>query len=480
MQTTKDLINFIKAGYSYFYIQSSEINRASGDIETIIKEYKNGSTYNIKRWDIETDLDPDLIIEMLKLEPERTVVLAKNYNWFLKDELGNFNKQHIQHLQNSIDIYSSGEYRKILIIISDQDFGGAIPNQIQKDFVSLEYSLPTTTEIKEILDNLLEGLKGNEAFIWPTEEEKEKIIESAKGLTRREVLNALSYSIVKDKGKILSSTVSELQAKEVEKTAGLKIGKYNVPDLLGYANLKTFVLKTIKSPYSKGILLLGPAGTGKTHFCKWIAQEANMKIIEMEMAELFGSLVGESEKLMKRAIEIITANSPCILFIDEIEKGLAGVGSGQTGDGGTTKRSMAQFLKFLSDSRPAGIYVIATCNNISSLPPEWVRAERWDSAPFFVDLPNEQEAKTILEHYKKIYNVTGTPKSMKGWSGAEIKSVCRIAAMMQVNIENAEEFIIPVSKTMKEEIEGLRKWAEDKTIPSSIKDLKIGNRNIEI
>ena len=480
MQTTKDLINFIKAGYSYFYVQSSEINKACEDIETIIKEHKNGSTYSIKRWDIETDLDPELVIELLKNEPTKTVIITKNYNWFLKDEMGNFNKAHIQHLQNSIDIYSSSEYRKILIIVSDQDFGSAIPIQIQKEFVSLEYSLPDTNEIKEILENLLIGFKENKAFTIPIEEEKEKIIDSAKGLTRREILNALSYSIVKDKGKILSSTVSELQAKEVEKTAGLKIGKYNVPDLLGYNNLKNFVLSTIKSKYSKGILLLGPAGTGKTHFCKWIAQKANMKIIEMEMAELFGSLVGESEKLMKRAIEIITANSPCILFIDEIEKGLAGVGNSQTGDGGTTKRSMAQFLKFLSDSRPEGVYVIATCNNISSLPPEWVRAERWDSAPFFVDLPSEMEANAILEHYKNVYNVKGNPRNMKGWSGAEIKSVCRIAAMMETEIEGTERFIIPVSKTMKDEIEGLRKWAEDKTIPSSIKDLKIVKRNIEI
>lgn len=164
----------------------------------------------------------------------------------------------------------------------------------------------------------------------------------------------------------------------------------------------------------------------------------------------------------------------------EIEKGLAGVGANQIGDGGTTKRSMAQFLKFLSDSRPEGVYVIATCNNISSLPPEWVRAERWDAAPFFVDLPSTKEAKVILEHYKASFDVKGNPKNMDGWSGAEIKSVCRIAAMMGTDISKAEDFIIPVSSTMKSEISALRKWAEGKTIPSTISVTVGKGRGIEI
>jgi len=164
----------------------------------------------------------------------------------------------------------------------------------------------------------------------------------------------------------------------------------------------------------------------------------------------------------------------------EIEKGLAGVGANQVGDGGTTKRSMAQFLKFLSDSRPPGVYVIATCNNISSLPPEWVRAERWDAAPFFVDLPSNQEAKAILDFYRKKFGVKGNPKDMKGWSGAEISSVCRIAAMMGTDISKAEDFIIPVSSTMKSEIDALRKWSQGKTIPSTI-TVTIGkNRAVEI
>jgi len=202
------------------------------------------------------------------------------------------------------------------------------------------------------------------------------------------------------------------------------------------------------------------------------------------MAELFGSLVGESEKMMKMAIDIISANAPCILFIDEIEKGLAGVGNSQSGDGGTTKRSMAQFLKFLSDNRPKGVYVIATCNDVTSLPPEWLRAERWDYAPFFIDLPNKEERDEILTYYKKVYNVKGNPKSdMKGWSGAEIKSMCRTANRKGKKLEEVEHTVIPVSVTMRDQIEGLRKWAVGRTLTASITSFdkkEAKNRSIEL
>jgi hypothetical protein len=112
--------------------------------------------------------------------------------------------------------------------------------------------------------------------------------------------------------------------------------------------------------------------------------------------------------------------------------------------------------------------VFATCNNVN-MPPEWIRAERWDCAPFFVDLPQEEEQEAILKYYQKAFEVKGRPSNMDGWSGAEIKSACRIAAMMGRPVNEVEQFVIPVSKTMGSQIERLRKWAEGKTIPASTK-----------
>ena len=471
------LIPAIKAGYPYFYAQSFEMSRS---IEIITKEVEEYGKLEIKTWDFTDTPDPMEVIQIL--EKNNSILIGKNFNWFLKDEYNVINKDIVSYLQNNVDKFSSAEARQVLIIISNDSFSKAIPEVLQKDFFSLDFNFPDENEIEKILNKIIDDVKGNPNFIEPNEEEKKKIILSSKGLTRRELVNGYSFAIVKDKGKILPETIAELQAKEIEKTAGLKIGRYtdSFDMLKGYDNLKEFCLSTIYSNLAKGIMILGPPGTGKTQFCKCLGAETKMKVIEMEMAELFGSLVGESERLMKDALEIISTNSPCILFIDEIEKGLAGVNSNQTGDGGTTKRSMGQFLKFLSDSRPKGIYVIATCNNIASLPPEWIRAERWDCAPFFIDLPSEEEQEAILDHYKKFYTVKGDPKTMEGWSGAEVKACCRIASMMGKSLNEVEKFIVPISKTMATEIDQLRKWSAGKTIPASILKEKKKGRRIDI
>ncbi len=295
---------------------------------------------------------------------------------------------------------------------------------------------------------------------------------SCRGMTTREIQNALAFSLVKDGGKLNPKTLAQIRAKGIEKVAGIKTGDYNTDfkSLLGYENIKEFTGKTVRSKLAKGIMLLGPPGTGKTHFCHCLGKESGLEVFELEVAQLMGSLVGESEAKMKAALEIVAANVPCILFVDEVDKALAGVGGGgQAGDGGTTKRSMAQFLKFLSDGRPEGLYVVATCNDIKALPPEWIRAERWD-AVFFIDLPNEIERNAIFEFYLDKFKVKpGKLESsgLVGFAGAELKSICRIAAMMDKRCDQVQQFIIPVSKTMGSEIDSLRKWAKDRTIPAS-------------
>jgi SpoVK/Ycf46/Vps4 family AAA+-type ATPase len=109
---------------------------------------------------------------------------------------------------------------------------------------------------------------------------------------------------------------------------------------------------------------------------------------------------------------------------------------------------------------------VATCNDISKMPPEFLRAERWD-AIFFMDLPTEAERETIFNLYRDQYKVKGTPPDMAGWSGAEIKSLCRIAAMMKTDVDAASKYIMPLSQSMADKIEGLREWARSRTIPAS-------------
>ena len=473
MTGIESLLNAVRAGYAFFYVQSYEIE---GHTEKMLNdigqfEFQGEKVFSTYLWDSEKNPDPEEVKELDNLDI-RTVGIYKNLHWYLQDSTGQLNFDMVQWFQNRTEVYTTKESRKTVIIIGAESFENAIPACLQKDFMELKFSFPDVAEIELIYDFVVKSAQNNPNFVAPTEKEKEMIILNSRGMTKREITNAYSYSLISTKGKLDPKIVQTIQAREVEKTSGARIGEYEVVEPLGLENIKEFVVLTGNSPFAKGILLLGPPGTGKSHLAKWLASELNKKIIEVEMANLMGGIVGQTEENVRVIIEVISANAPCVVFIDEIEKGLSGVKSGSSSTvGGDTvaKRAFAQFLKFLSDTRPEGVYVIATCNDISSLPPEYVRAERWDTAPFFIDLPEYGERKQILDYYKGVYEVEGemTEKQTVGWSGAELKSVCRIAAMMNKSIEQCERFIVPVSRTMKSDIEQLRQWAVDKTIPAS-------------
>lgn len=478
MKAEEKLITGIRAGYSFFFIRTAEMESTVEKIRKAVKEEKSfqSNPYKLKLWDFEESPDPEkFLLEEVERSEARTVFIAKNLNWFLVDEFKNFNKLFLTYLQNRLEEFPTAEKRKVLIILSDTSFQEAIPDILQRDFMSIEFELPDESEVSEILEYILSSVREKEGFQEPDEKEKEQILNSSRGMTAREIQNAFAYSVIQDGGTIKSTTVAGIRAKNIESAAGLQVCNYErgFESLKGYENVKAFTLATATSPEALGIMLLGPPGTGKTHFATCLAKELNKLMLKCEMAEMFGKFVGDTEKAIGKMIQVVKANAPCILFLDEIEKALAGVG-GKAGDqdisigSEVTQRSMSQFLKFLSDERPKGVYVIATCNNIDSLPPEWVRAERWDTAPFFIDLPNEEEQEEILLHYQATYGVFGNPLSMKGWSGAEIKACCRIAKLMDKDVNEVERFIIPVARTMDREIKRLREWAETRTIPASM------------
>ena len=479
MKGIQDILFALRAGYSFFYVSSWEQNTHAEQLQEAIEAFeidgsKRFSTY---AWQLEgQEEDPSTLLDTVDKMEAGTVCIARNYHWNIKDGQST-NYELVQKFLNRTETYSTAKSRKAFIIIGSEPFEKAIPNLLQKDFLPISMELPTQKEIEGILDSIVKAASGSEKFKAPTKKEKELIVQNSKGMTSRELTNAYSYSIIKDEGRLVPMTVGDLQAKEIATTPGASIGKYNVPEPLGMEQLKLFIRLTVLSKLgrklAKGILLLGPPGTGKTHFAKWASTTSGLKIIFVEPAELFGGIVGDTEGNVARLIEVITANAPCIVLVDEIEKGLAGLSKGTNGnasggDGGLTEKAFAPLLKFLSDDRPEGVYFIATCNNIDKMPPEWVRAERWDTAPFYLGLPGSKLQEEILSFYRKEFNVEGRPTNMEGWSGAEIKACCRLAAMMETDVNEAERFVLPISKTMKEDIDRLNKWAKDRAIPADM------------
>jgi len=177
--------------------------------------------------------------------------------------------------------------------------------------------------------------------------------------------------------------------------------------------------------------------------------------------------------------------APCILFLDEIEKGLAGVGGSST-DGGTTQRVGGTFLTWLND-HTSEVFVIATCNDYSKLPPEYTRMGRWD-AIFFVDNPGADERESILHIYLSQFlgsNYEPDPAqyrdALEGYSGAEIRQVAIEAAYNGGDLEAAARFVIPISRSQKAQMDALREWARARTIPASRSVLEeIGKRRVQL
>lgn len=180
-----------------------------------------------------------------------------------------------------------------------------------------------------------------------------------------------------------------------------------------------------------------------------------------------GSLVGETETNVRCALQTADAMSPCILFIDEVEKGLAGGTSQHQGDNGVKAGMLGCLLTWMND-HTSDVFVVCTANNIESLPPEFTRAERFD-AVFFLDLPGDTERTAIWQHYREVYGQSEPwPRpDDKDWTGAEIKSCCRLAALLGVTLEEAGSYVVPVSRTAGEKVTALREWATGRCIDAT-------------
>ena len=214
----------------------------------------------------------------------------------------------------------------------------------------------------------------------------------------------------------------------------------------------------------RGVLLLSPPGCGKSQFAKALGNETGRPTVILDIGNLLGSLVGQSESNIRQALKLADAMAPCVLFCDEIEKGLAGASSSGQTDSGVTARGFGSLLTWLNDHE-SDVFFIATANDASKLPPEFARAERFD-AVFFVDLPGREQEDAIWGIYTRHYSLD--PRQPRPddsqWTGAEIKSCCRLAALLDVPLVQASQNVVPVAVTAGDKIESLRQWASGRCL----------------
>lgn len=367
-----------------------------------------------------------------------------------------------------------------------------LPIELEKDLTVMEFPLPQRDDIEKQIDTILEVSNGHESLdLSLTDDMRELLINSAQGLTADEIESALARSLVEAK-KLSVEMIIEEKKQIVRKTGMLEFypSSNKLSDVGGHGLLKEWLTKRSKSfsdaarefgiPAPKGMLIIGVQGCGKSLVAKAISTAWNLPMLRMDVGRIFGSLVGQSEENMRKAIRIAESLAPCVLWIDELEKGFAGMGGGVS-DSGTTARVFSTFLTWMQE-KTKPVFLIATGNDVSALPPELLRKGRFDEI-FFVDLPSFDERKEIfrihLEKRKRKaskFKLNELAKLTLGFSGAEIEQVVIGALnhaffddreLAQKDLEHESKTQVPLSRMMSEEISQLRDWAKMRARPSA-------------
>uniref|UniRef100_A0A6M3LDL9 Uncharacterized AAA domain-containing protein ycf46 n=2 Tax=viral metagenome TaxID=1070528 RepID=A0A6M3LDL9_9ZZZZ len=493
--------NYVRAGYSHFVVPTCEprIRKLICEKLTAFQNSRGEKPYKCKDWDMTIDDDPMSALSLIGNAEPGTVVFLHNFHWFLKE--GSRDREIItQNLLNSAGVYRSKEERKIVIILTPFTFDKVLPKELQRDFISFDFPLPDEDEITTILDIAIETASQIPDFKLPTKEEKKEIVNNSLGMTAQAIENAYFLSALSHK-KITTEQMNEMRSEHFKGIAGLHVlkEKIKLDDVIGYDKIKQYFKVAIDSPFSLGSLFVGPPGTGKTMIVKALAHESGKLVAILNLTECSGKYVGESEEKVKAVIDVLTVLKNGIVILDELDKTLAGVGSGEGSD--VARRSISQLLDFMnSDNRPKGLKFFGTANAIQGLlntAPEYLRAERWDTAPIYMSLPDWGTRKKMLAHYKIVFQdmwetemgkkitIKGdlSDEDTKGWTGAECKAVCRIAMNSggEMTLQNAKEMVRPISLMAKGNIDHLESMKSIFVTADDIESgkLKLKSRGID-
>jgi hypothetical protein len=375
---------------------------------------------------------------------------------------------------------------------------------LEKLIVVTDYALPSKADLTSIAESIAKsaGKKFNG--------DAEDVLRALSGLSTTEAENALALSIV-ESGKFCPEIIYREKVAGVKKSGLLEIvdpDPRGLDAIGGLDVLKGWITKRKRAftkeaeeyglPAPKGIMLVGVPGSGKSLSAKAIGTALGVPTVKLDIGALFNSLVGESESRTREALKLAEAMSPCVLWTDEIEKGLAGSSGSGSGDSGVTKRVFGTVISWMQERRRP-VFLVATANDVTGLPPELLRKGRFDEV-FAVDLPNEDERTAIFKiHLRKrkrdALADAITPDSVavqttKEFTGSEIENVIE-SAMFEAfdegrditlaDLMDAAVATTPLAQTAKEKIDAIREWASTRArFASTVKEktVNVGQRVI--
>lgn len=465
MTLAEHMAEYVRACFTAIWIETHEQHEATAAIAQLCQLEQ----WQLATWNLDQGLriggtvveqnggDPLSAIRSVNslTTPNGTAVLVlESFHRFLSSA------EIVQAL--SQQVLAGKQNRSIIVILAPLV---QLPIELEKLFVVIEHELPDRHQLVEIARGI-----ATETADLPVGPELETVLDAAAGLTRLEAENAFSLSLVRH-GRITSEAIWELKSGMLKKSGLLELhrGQEDFSSLGGLVSLKSFCKRALLQPSRgnpakrpRGVLLLSPPGCGKSQFCKSLGKEAGRPVLILDVGSLMGFLVGQSEERTRQALKIIDAMAPCVAMIDEVEKAFAGING--SGDSGVASRMFGTFLSWLND-HTSDVFVVCTANDVSKLPPEFGRSERFDGI-FFLDLPTRDEKDAIWNLYLDQFEIDRDQRMPDdtNWTGAEIKACCRLSALLDVPLIQSAQNVVPVAVTAAESVDRLRHWASGRCL----------------
>lgn len=495
--------NYIRAGFPILRLRTPEEIRALQTVKEVhqhLGDIKRPRIDGIWCWSITRGAvnlvtgqqqsgltDPLQFLQMIgETQPHRALFVALDLD--LRDPL----------LQRKLkDMLVDMRAGRPLILI---DIGLEIPASVQPFVTSIDLQLPDDHMLRKIVNDVDPAITD------------QKIITALKGLTSDGAGDALALAIIESSQKNLSTVDPQIIMREkclqLSKHEFLQVIPHerlpSAKDIGGLERLKGFMGELVdafseraiefKLPQPKGILLVGVPGCGKSLAVKCAGDILGLPVVQLNIGALMGKYVGQSEQNWRTAVQVAEAMSPCVLWLDELDKQFSTGGTGEQHE--VTGRIMSGILTWLQE-KTVPVFVCATANRIQALAesyPELLRQGRWDEM-FFVDLPNTVERAEIIKIHLRLngrnpdeFDVDSIAESTQNFSGAELEGVVRKALfvafsehveMTDSHLQQCARSTVPQWQQSKQSISSLRDWASSRAVPASITDRVDQKRTIQ-
>jgi SpoVK/Ycf46/Vps4 family AAA+-type ATPase len=492
-----ELATYVRARYTLIYLLSFEEQRVLEEVQRLAaRERKKVVVWSFPRGAHGDGVkagtgarNPTAMLEAVSGLGEGTMLVLLDFHPFLADAGV---VRQLKELGHALEATS-----KTILLLSPVL---KLPAELAKEIVVVDFALPDAAMLARTFREIEASLPPD-SVVGLSVEDREQLVRSAQGLTVREFANVLAKALVTagrvDRGAI---DLINTEKRQIIRKSG-SLDYYPVSESMdnvgGLDVLKAWLVSRGQAfsdrardfglPFPKGILIVGVQGCGKSLTAKAVADQWRLPLLKLDMGRLFSGMVGSSEEHMRQAIALAESIAPAVLWIDELEKGLSGLGSSNVSDGGTTARVIGTFLTWMQEKKHP-IFVIATCNDISALPPELLRKGRFDEI-FFVDLPTHAERRAIFEIHiarrgrrPEDHDLAALAAATRGYSGAEIEGaiVAGLFGAFEAGHELSTEDIlqacretVPLSVLVEEKIVALREWGRLRTRRASSGDMAI-------